>query len=426
MSLRHALCFPARSPQAPRALLSTCLACGLLAGALLVSPTAHAQPEEGEEKKPAEGAEGEKKPDEAAVDTPDMGGWGVGGSEREGKYKPRGKTGKLKELEKEHGGEEGKGGAEATALPKLPPPGFAFLDTAIGFGELVVPTQTSGATKVTPTASFLIKVGYRVDIWQIYARFPISTGESNGPREPLFAGARDPDIYKQIAPGGVELGVKPFIPVAPFHLPVGLAVSFPSAQGDLFADLDSREKVGQAIVNKAAAASRGWEDRSIFAYNRLGIIPSFGVWGKYPVGPGEIEWAPETKVEIMIKVLGNDPDPARFSADDQLPEVNTVAVSWFFDPLGMHYHFFDGLLAPGARLWFTVSNSEETQGSINTDGFQAVIEPRVKTHVSFTEDKIVGLDAYLAYMVPISGELGGDNPFDTGIGGLRIGAGLWF
>src|SRR5687767_1697794 len=151
----------ARSHQAPTALLSTCLptalACALFAGALLASPAAWAQPEEGEEKKPAEGeaGEGEKKPDEAAVDTPDMGGWGVGGSEREGKYRPRGKTGKLKELEKEHGGEEGKE-AEA-ALPKLPPPGFAFLDTAIGFGELVVPTQTSGATGVTPTASFLIK-----------------------------------------------------------------------------------------------------------------------------------------------------------------------------------------------------------------------------------------------------------------------------
>jgi hypothetical protein len=266
---------------------------------------------------------------------------------------------------------------------------------------------------------------------------------NDGPRDPTFEGGRNPDEYTQIATGALELGVKPhFILNRELRLPVGLGLAFPTAAGDTFADVDNRAELGQSIVNQAASASRGWYDRALFAHKRFSIIPSVGVLWNPEVGPGKIDLGGETKVEIMIRTGGNDPPCTQELADagdlicdrtgdgqadtSEIGGVRQPHVSWL---LGGHfvYDFFEGLLGVGTKLWFTVSNAPDIKGSIDPGGFQPVIEfPYIRTHVPFTEQKNVGLDAHASAILPISAELGGDNEPSAKIYGIRVGAGLFF
>jgi len=403
-------------------------------------PGAGEEPEgKGEPKGEPKEPEGEPPPPEG--DKPQPGEWGVGGTEQEGRFgPPKKKKGKVEELDEK----AEKDRERAEGPPELPPPGFAYLDTAFGIGELVIPAQPTGGTSIEPTVSFLISVGYRIgDTWQIYARFPISTGINDGPRDPAFEGGRNPDKYTQIATGALELGAKPhFIINRDLRVPVQLSVTFPTAAGDMFADVDNRAELGQAIVNAAAAASRGWYDRALFAHKRFGIIPGAGVLFNPRVGPGKMDIGGETKVEIMIRTGGNDPPCTQDLADQNAPvcdssgdgiadqseigSVRRVAVSWL---LGGHfiYDFFDGLLGVGTRLWFTVSNAPDVKGTIDSGGWQPVIEiPYIRTHIPFTEQKNVGLDAHASAVLPMGLELGGGNPYSSKIFGFHVGAGLFF
>ena len=369
---------------------------------------------------------------------PPPGTWGVGGTEEEGKYAPGGKTGKLKELE----AEEEEDRARLDTPPELPPPGFAFLDTTIGFGSMVVVAQPTGSTTIEPTASFLIGIGYRIgDEWEISARFPISTGESNGPIEPFVEGARNPDAYTQIATGGLELAVKPhFILSRDMRLPIGLALVFPTASGDMYPNIDSRADLGKAIVNKAASASRGWEERALFAHQRMSIVPSGGVLWSTSAGPGMLNLGADLKLELMFDTGANDPvdrdgdgNPDS-EVDDTAPKdkihstaINVVVATEVF------YGLFDGLLSPGFRLWLAGGSAEESLsvvgsggGGFDPGGVQFVFEPGIHSHVGFTESNGFGMDFRLGYMIPMGGELGGDNVPSASVGGLKLGAGFFF
>lgn len=434
--------------------LSSALTLALLAAAPIVWA---GTPPEGEDKgggkeaekpapaegdKPVEGeGEGAEKPKELPTPPPDLGGWGVGGKDDEGRFGPQGQTGKLKELEEEKKVETGE------VPPNLPPPGYAYLDTVLGFGSVRVVTEPGEATegtKVTPTASFLIGVGYRVgDTWSIGARFPISTGSVNGPDEPYWEGRRDPDAYKQIAIGGVELEVKPaFILSQTLRLPVGLAIVLPSGMGDYNPDPESRAGIGQAIVNQAATGSRGWEDRALFAHKRFGIVPSLGI----SLLDGPIEFDAATKVEIMIRTGGEDPvenhplDASAAAAGVLQQRLRSVTYNWVTSAQ-FFYGIADGLFTPGARLWLAVANMgdyRENDGTEQVEGFTGVIptgerdysgvqlalEPQIKTKVPFTDEKNFGLDARLGYVIPLGMRLGGAD--DAFVSGLRIRAGMYF
>lgn len=422
----------------------------LLAGFLLAVPAvAHAQaeedPEEAEagdpeadpEANPEEAADPEggddDDDDDTALPEPDpnseLSTWGVGGEEPEGRFRPRGKTGKLAELE----GEEDEAKQEELEGPaELPPPGYAYLDTVIGFGSLgIVGNEVQGATDITPTASFLINFGYRIgDTWGVYARFPISTGANNGPAEPFTDGASDPDEFKQISTGALEIGAAPIFTITKkLWLPVGLGLTLPTGQGDMFPDPDNRGKLGQAVVNHAAAASRGWEDRALFAYQRVSIIPKVGVVYQFPdLGPGKLWIRADTKLEIMIKTGGTDP-VAR--VDNTIGKVNNVAFNWVLAP-DVSYEAFDGLLRGGLKFWIAAGTPLEElvlvsdESSVDSPGGAAfTLEPYVATHYSFVDDGSFGLDAKISLVgnaagEPASGEDG------AGTLGFRIGAGVFF
>lgn len=399
----------------------TSLSTVLAIAALATAPSALAQPEEEPEAATAgaeaEGGEGEaaEEPKEPPPPPPDLGGWGIGGKEEEGRYKPRGKTGKLKEMEEEDAEER-----EVEEGPAaLPPPGYAYLDTAIGFGSSRVVVHRTGSTDATPTASFLMGLGYRIgDTWSIGARFPISTGENDGPGEPFLEGRRDPDAYKQIAIGGIELAARPaFILTRTLRLPASLAVVIPTQSGDMNADPDNRADIGMAIVNQAAAASRGYVDRALFQHKRFGIVPGLGIL--YDDGPFEI--GAETKIEIMIRTGGNDPQPP--PAPNYAPiETRSVVANWVLGGK-FFYGLFDGLLKPGVKLWIVAGTAADVTPAQDYGGALFVFEPWVESDIPFTDDGMVGMNLGVGATVP-AGTLGGTN--DAAVYGLRIRTGLFF
>lgn len=348
----------------------------------------------------------------------EKGAWGVGGEDEEGRYAPRGKTGKLKELEKEDAEKRGED------LPmELPRPGLIWLDTAIAFGDIHTPaalsdlSNTGDPTHITPTASFLIGAQYRIgDTWQIGVRFPISTGQIDGNIEP--SGGTDPDDYAQIATGALELSVAPhFIVGATWRLPVRIAFTFPTGAGDVWADIDNQVDRWVAAVNQAAAESRGWEDRALFSHKRFGIIPGLGAIHRSELGPGILEFSANTKVEIMISTGGTDPPEVAEDIETR-GEKRGVAVNWV-TPLGLFYGFFKGMLDPGLRVWLAVGTAADVKSeSQDLSGATFVFEPNLRTHLPFTDSGSVGIDARVAYTIPL-GKI-------SEIGGLRLGAGLFF
>lgn len=418
----------------------------LVAGLVVASPSAAAaQPEEEEtveeEGEPAGEPEGEPEGDEAPAGEelpppdPELSEWGVGGEEPEGKFKPTGKTGALKELEEE----EAQDREVLEGPPDLPPPGSVYVDTVLGFGSINSVANPTGSTDVDPVASFLIGASYRIgDTWAIFARFPISTASIDGPNaSPLTdERARDPDAYKQIATGALELGVSPtFVLNRDLWLPAWFGIALPTSMGDIFGDSDHRADIARAIVNQAAGASRGWEDRGLFSYQRVSLRPGVGIqWRKPDLGPGTLRLHAETEVEIMIRTGGTDPLPP---GDPLLGpngiggEYNDAAVNWRIEAGGA-YDLFDEMLTVGLRFWIPVGTAFEAVGStdelsIDPGGFGGVVfEPHLATHVSFLDDEAFGLDAKVGAILPGGGELGGSGVRSGQIYGLRIMAGLFF
>src|SRR5205807_734120 len=83
---------------------------------------------------------------------------------------------------------------------------------------------------------------------------------------------------------------------------------------------------------------------------------------------------------------------------------------------------------PELKLWLTYATATESFGSFKVAGAQFVFEPNVRTHVPFTKDKGVGLDARLGFTLPAGGPLGSNAAFGEGnhtsIWGLRVTAGI--
>lgn len=409
-----------------------------------VAPSARAQDAAGGEKKEKPAGEGTGAETPPPEDKPkdELGGWGVGGAEQEGKFKPSGKTGKLKEIETEKE-EERKRDEEPVDLG---PPGIGYVDFAnTPSGTIVVPVQDAGATTIKPGASFVIGLSYRIiNKWEVGARFGVSSVASNGPRLPLIDGSRDPDAYKQIATGNLEIGARYFFQLSQsIALPTGLALVIPTATGDMFADPDNRADIARAIVNQAAAAMRGWEDRSLWLPHHFSIVPNIELLWQRGVGPGKIKVSGRTKFEIMVRTGGVDPNcvtqdagggctafsPATAAGPGTPASEPDAALAWLLGG-GVGYALFGGLLEPELRLWLTYSTPTESFGSFRVRGAQFVFEPNVRTHVPFTKDKGVGLDARLGFTLPAGGPLGSNSAFGEGnhtsIWGLRVTAGIFF
>ncbi|UQA55926.1 hypothetical protein [Polyangium aurulentum] len=327
------------------------------------------------------------------------GDWGVGGAEEEGKFAPQGKTGALKR-EQEEKEEEGK----AEDLRALPPRD-AGLDVVIGFGKIRDVRNNSNPTSAT-VASFVPFFEWRVsEMWAFGVRLPVSTGSVDGP-------LGEADNYSVSALGNLEASLRATIKLKRrLRLPVSIAFTLPTGQGDMYPEQADAGAKPQALVQQAAAGSRGWEEQSLFTPRRLGIVPSVGI--RYDTRDMHI--AASTKLELMIRTGGGTP-ASETEGTIHNPALNWVTGASFF------YDFLDGKVSPGLRAWLAVTTLPVSVGTSDYSGAQFVIEPDVASTIFINPN--LAVRAGVGYVVPLGGHLGGtDAAF---ISGLRLRAGLAF
>jgi hypothetical protein len=316
--------------------------------------------------------------------------WGVGGTEEEGRFAPQGKTGALKEEQ-----EDKKKSEEDKRPVDLGPQRHLFFETVIGFGDIRDPTNDLAPTQIT-VASFVPGFRWRFgDTWAATLRVPFATGTVEGP---------DPgpgDDFKAGALGNIELAVKPTFALSrSLRLPVGFAFAIPSAGGELFPVGAELGKRGQALLNQAAAESRGWEENALFTSRRIGIIPSAGIAFDWKA----LRLAADMKVEILVKSGGNPPPTA--SGTTPQAKLNHPSVNWV-TALSAFYDLFDGKLSPGLRFWLAVSRQPVVVGTIDYSGAQPVLEPVINSRIKLNQAGSLALGGGIGFILPLGGHLGG-------------------
>lgn len=356
---------------------------------------------------PAKGTDMEIDPD-APKDPPSEppplpptkeGDWGVGGTDEEGKFAPQGKTGALKR-EQEEKEEEGK----AEDLRALPPRD-AGLEVVIGFGKIRDVRNNSNPTSTT-VASFVPFFAWRVsEMWAFGVRLPVSTGSVDGP-------LGESDNFSVTAVGNLEASLQATIKLRRrLRLPLSIAFTLPTAQGDMFPEQADAGQKPQALVQQAVASSRGWEEQALFTPRRLGVVPSVGI--QYDTRNMHV--AASTKLELMIRTGGGAP-PTEAEGTLHNPALNWVTGASFF------YDFLDGKVSPGLRAWLAVTTLPVSVGTSDYSGAQFVIEPDVASTIFLNPN--LAVRAGVGYVVPLGGHLGGtDAAF---ISGLRLRAGISF
>ncbi len=325
------------------------------------------------------------------------GDWGVGGAEEEGKFSPSGKTGSKKREEDEKAEE-----SKAEDYRVLPPRELG-VDMVIGFGEIRDVLSDTDPTDVT-VVSFVPYFLWRLnETWAFGARVPFATGSIDGPIEAPV---------DSFALGNIEVNVHARFKLRRrMTLPLSLAITVPSAQGDMFPEQDAAGARPQAILNQAAAGARGWEEQAPFTPNRLGASPSVG----FAYDTRLMHIAASTKFELMIRTGGGSPAS---TTDGMLhdPAWNWVTGASFF------YDFLDGKVSPGLRAWLAVAELPVSKGTSDYSGAQFVIEPDVNSTIPI--GKSMAVRAGLGFLLPLGGPLGGSN--SATINGFRLRAALAF
>lgn len=342
--------------------------------------------------------EPEPKPEPPPLPPPEAGAWGVGGKEEEGNYAPGKPKKKVEEDE------------DAKKPRVLGPPAAVSVDMLVGFGGMRDVTNDSGVTDLT-VLSFVFGLQYRFgEALTIGARFPYSTGSIEGP-----GGAADD--YNTFAVGNVELHGQYAIELnRRLRLPIDLAFYLPSASGDLFAAANDQGSRAQALVNQAAAYSRGFEENPLFASKRLGVRIGAGV----AYDKNEIHAEGHTRLDIMGKTGGELP----IAAELHSPNTTWLTGGSFF------YDFFNGKLTPGLRAWLAVTTLPVFAGTRDYSGAQFVLEPDVHGLFPLNAAGSLAVRAGLGYVIPLGGALGGGQKIGAensgSVGGLRVHAEFQF
>jgi hypothetical protein len=318
--------------------------------------------------------------------------WGVGGKDDEGKFAPQSPK---KEVVDE----------VAAAAPLLPvPPGAGDVDFVIGFGRIHNVVDDLATTKLT-TLSFVFGFHYKIaDVFTVGARFPITNGTTQGP-------LGDKDKYATNAIGAFVIDTVLSIELTrTLHLPVSLSLFLPTAAGDPFADPTDNVGRAQWIINQSAAASRGWEEQSLFMSKRFGFVPGVGLtYDKKAIHVGGA-----TRLEIIAKTGGNAPAADPVSGT---PDLHTPSTNWVTELFG-GYEFLDAKLMPGLKAWLAVTKLPVSEGTKNYSGPQFVVEPNVSTRIGINSDKTIQIRGQIGYILPLGGELGGKD--DASVSGFRI------
>ena len=273
-----------------------------------------------------------------------------------------------------------------------------------------------GKTSVS-SQSLLFNFSWRfADIWDIGLRFPFSQANLGGP-----IGAKDQ--IKTVAAGNVEAFVNPSFQVTPnLRIPAWIAITLPTAQGDLLGDTSSDVVApSQALVNAAAMAARGWEEMPLFTPHRLG----FRVGGGIAYDTDSIHITANTGFDLMVRVGGNDPGVQEGLSSNI--QVRGFTYAWL-TRASFHYSFAvgPGFIEPGLRAWFVLPNVPWYNASSDIGGPQFVMEPAVDARFGLGEEKGTWIKAGLGFIAPVAGPLGASNPAGVNIDGFRIHAEIQF
>lgn len=346
--------------------------------------------------------EPEKKEEPPPLPPAEANAWGVGGKDEEGNFAPGKK--KVTAVDDEDKGPR-----------KLGPPGAASVDMLVGFGSMRDVTNDADVTKLT-VLSFVFGAQYRFgESLTFGARFPYSTGSISGP-----GGAADD--FNTFAVGNLEVsGRYAFELTRRLSLPIELAIYFPTASGDLFAAAADQGARAQALVNQAAAYSRGFEENPLFASKRLGIRVGAGV----TYDKDAIHVDAHMRLDIMGKTGGNDAG----AVNGVTAELHTPSTTWLTGA-SFFYDLFGGKLTPGLRAWLAVTTLPVFAGTRDYSGAQFVLEPDVYGRLPLNAQGSLALRGGLGYVLPIAGALGGGQKIGAqnsgSTGGLRVHAEFQF
>lgn len=317
--------------------------------------------------------------------------WGVGGKDEEGKFAPQ-KKAEVKE--------DDDGPVKPTA------PGAAFVDIVAGFGGMRDVTNDQKTTTLT-VGSFILGGRYRFGDFTAGLRFPYSTGKIVGP-----GGATNE--FNSFAIGNIELeGRYAFEISRRMHVSPDLAFYLPSASGDLFADSANRGARAQALVNQAAAYSRGFEENPLFAPKRIGIR----IGGIFNYDRKEMHVEAGTRIDIMGKTGGNPPS---LDASGIAVQYHTPNYTWFTHG-SFFYDFLDGMVSPGLRAWLALAQLPAFTATRDYSGAQFVIEPGVQGRFPLNKDGKMAAKGGLGFILPLGGQLGGKD-----LGGQDSGRAMGF
>jgi hypothetical protein len=324
----------------------------------------------------------------------------------EGPFAPKGKTGKLKETT----------AADVKEEPAAPPPpekpGMAGVDIVYGFGS-------AGAGKESfdlSVASFIVGGAYQVTpAIGLRLRVPFSTGKITETGDSVYKNTPPAD-YNQTAFGNVEVAGNYTVDMGPrTKLPIELAFTPPTSNGDYFRLSNDRTPGQKYRVNAAAQVARGMEDDALFAPHRFGIIPG----ARLRFRTSSMDAGAFLKAPILIRAGGEDPrnDPNRLMGTPEYKlnstVIEVVAGGSFF------YGIVPSKIDIGLRAWAVAMSADYIDatlpGATAADKFQIVFEPQVRAAFGPVRPAI-------GFIAPVGGRIGGDQAAK----GLRIDLGAVF
>lgn len=293
-----------------------------------------------------------------------------------------------------------------------PEPTFHLhLDAVAGFGKLDVATQpaaTSGnqlpAYGVSSAKIFSTSV-------LLGASFEVMHGFELGMRWPLSYASISPEGSNERrgteAAGNIEIeGAYETHLMKELALAAGLAFALPTAQGSPLPEADALSSANpqfvqqndfdRRAVNRAAAASRGWEENALFTPHYFGIIPQIRL--SYKIDKLHID--PWVKMENLIRT--NSIEENKFIGELVLGTRIAYRVARELDL--------------GVRVWGNIgfAGTEKDSSGAEHKPSAGVVEPQLRGHFG-TVQPTVGV------LIPFAGK-GLTDPRWTGVRlGLNIG-----
>ena len=265
------------------------------------------------------------------------------------------------------------------------------LDLVIGFGAVPVGLAEEGEPSAEPEGASTGTVGVNTQSFILSGGYEVAERIGLGLRLPLTIGSvptLEAETHGTFAIGNVELEAETEFELSEgAELVFSLGIALPTAMGSEEAEIENGElgsEFDHYMVNRLAAASRGFEDNALFEVDHVGIIPKVMLRVR---ANHLLVLEPFVKLENLI-------------ATNSELERSYIAELVFGTFLGCEVNRHLDL---GARVWGSSAFLDEIESV-------GVVEPQVRGH-------FVSVDVTVGGIIPWAGEL-----TDPQFGGVRVAA----